>query len=64
MCCTARLNASIVVVLSGRGYCALPLKAESSPSSYLSLEEVQLGKVLGKGSYDDLLISLEFISSF
>eukprot|EP01107_Rhizomastix_libera_P015819 TRINITY_DN618_c0_g1_i2.p1 TRINITY_DN618_c0_g1~~TRINITY_DN618_c0_g1_i2.p1 ORF type:complete len:1313 (-),score=340.47 TRINITY_DN618_c0_g1_i2:2175-5564(-) len=56
MCCTARLQTTIVVVLKGRGYCSIPVKAESSPSSYLSLEEVQLGKVLGKGSFGQVYL--------
>ena len=52
MCCTARLRTKIAIVESGLGYCFIPLTAESTPSSFLSLEEVQIGKVLGKGSYE------------
>ena len=51
MSCTARLSTSVIVVLKGIGCCFVPLHAESSPSSFLSLEEVQLGKTLGKGTY-------------
>eukprot|EP01107_Rhizomastix_libera_P011946 TRINITY_DN2968_c0_g1_i1.p1 TRINITY_DN2968_c0_g1~~TRINITY_DN2968_c0_g1_i1.p1 ORF type:complete len:1208 (-),score=299.05 TRINITY_DN2968_c0_g1_i1:27-3650(-) len=51
MCCTCRLKTKIAIVSKGKGYAFVPLSAESAPSSYLSMEEVQLGKVLGKGSF-------------
>ena len=51
MCCTSRLKTKIAIVSKGKGYAFVPLSAESAPSSYLSMEEVQLGKVLGKGSF-------------
>jgi len=51
MICTARIDSSIVVVSHGRGYCNLPFHSESSPSCFFSLEEITLGKMLGKGSY-------------
>eukprot|EP01107_Rhizomastix_libera_P004069 TRINITY_DN1705_c2_g1_i2.p1 TRINITY_DN1705_c2_g1~~TRINITY_DN1705_c2_g1_i2.p1 ORF type:complete len:1208 (-),score=319.24 TRINITY_DN1705_c2_g1_i2:43-3381(-) len=52
MCCTSRLLSKIVVVSKEQAkFCFLPLSAESSPSSFLSVEEVTLGKVLGRGSF-------------
>ena len=51
MSCTSRLSTNVVIISKEIGCCFVPLHAESSPSSFLSLEEVQLGKTLGKGTY-------------
>jgi len=56
MCCTARLSTSLVIVSEEKGYFLLPFRAESSPSSFLSLEEIQLGKTIGRGAYSSFSI--------
>jgi len=56
MCCTARLDTKIEFVVKGIGHFSIPLKAESAPSSYLSLDELQLGKVIGSGGFLYLFI--------
>eukprot|EP01107_Rhizomastix_libera_P008390 TRINITY_DN2357_c0_g1_i1.p1 TRINITY_DN2357_c0_g1~~TRINITY_DN2357_c0_g1_i1.p1 ORF type:complete len:414 (+),score=126.53 TRINITY_DN2357_c0_g1_i1:2-1243(+) len=56
MCCTSRLNTTIVVVNPARGYSMIPLVAESSVSTFLSLDEVKIGKLIGTGSYGKVFL--------
>eukprot|EP01107_Rhizomastix_libera_P012723 TRINITY_DN327_c0_g1_i2.p1 TRINITY_DN327_c0_g1~~TRINITY_DN327_c0_g1_i2.p1 ORF type:complete len:1088 (-),score=310.84 TRINITY_DN327_c0_g1_i2:63-3032(-) len=56
MICTARIDTSIIVASLGRGYCVIPFRLESSPSCFLSLGEIKLGKMLGKGAFGTVFI--------
>ena len=58
MICTARIDSSIIVASHGRGYCLIPFRSESSPSCFLSLGEIKLGRILGKGAYAFSLVDL------
>jgi len=51
MCCTANVMTNISVVRDGKGYVIIPFVAESMESGYISVDEIKLGKVIGKGSY-------------
>ena len=64
MICTSRIDSYIIVASHGRGYCIIPFRLESSPSCFLSLGEIKLGKMLGKGAYAFffIYISLFFLS--
>jgi len=56
MMCTARLETDIVVTCEERGYFTIPMLAESSPSCHLSIGDIKIGKMIGKGAYDFYLI--------
>jgi len=51
MVCTSRLSTNIVIACQEKGYCRVPFKSESEPSSFISAAEVKLGEMTGKGSF-------------
>jgi serine/threonine protein kinase len=54
--CTCRLNESILVIIDEKHFFSLPIQLEGQLSTKIDMHELELGKVIGQGSYGTVYI--------